>query len=79
MNITREAIILTIGIISLIGGGFAWWFARILSERKEDITQTITLKYLSEDIKQIKDELKDVKSKCEHIPIIEEKLKHLKL
>lgn len=78
MNITRDAAILIIGIISLVGGFLAWWFAKVLSERKEDITQTVTLKYLSDDIKKMQDDIKSIKEKCERIAVIEEKIKHLK-
>lgn len=78
MNITRDAAILIIGIISLVGGFLAWWFAKVLSERKEDITQTVTLKYLSDDMKKMQDDIKSIKEKCERIAVIEEKIKHLK-
>lgn len=78
MNITRDAAILIIGIISLVGGFLAWWFAKVLSERKEDITQTVTLKYLSDDMRKMQDDIKSIKEKCERIAVIEEKIKHLK-
>jgi glutamate 5-kinase len=78
MNITRDAALLIIGIISLVGGFLAWWFAKVLSERKEDITQTVTLKYLSDDISKMQDDIKSIKEKCERIAVIEEKIKHLK-
>lgn len=78
MNITREAAALIFGIISLVGGFLAWWFAKVLSERKEDITQTVTLKYLSDDIRKMQDDIKSIKEKCERIAVIEEKIKHLK-
>lgn len=78
MNITRDAAILIIGIISLVGGFLSWWFAKVLSERKEDITQTVTLKYLSDDMRKMQDDIKSIKEKCERIAVIEEKIKHLK-
>lgn len=77
MNINREAALLAIGIISLVGGFLAWWFAKVLSERKEDITQTVTLKYLSDDLRKMQEDIKEIKSEVKKIAIIEEQLKHV--
>lgn len=78
MDINTEAVMFVAGILSMIGGFLAWWFSKVLAERKEDLTQNITMKYLSEDLKEVQDNLKEVMKRCDRIPIIEEQLKHLK-
>lgn len=77
MNINSATISVLIGIITLIGGFLAWWLAKVLSERKEDITQTLTLKYLRDDFLKMQEDIKEIKNETKKIPIIEEKLKHL--
>lgn len=78
MNINTEAVMFVAGILSMVGGFLAWWFGKVLAERKEDLTQNITMKYLAEDIRKMQEDIKEMKAKCERIPIIEEQLKHFK-
>lgn len=66
MNISYEAAALIIGVLSLVGGTAAWYFASRLGERKENIEQTMDIRYMKEDIK-------DLKSKCEKLLALEER------
>lgn len=77
MTIDTATASVLIGVIALIGGFLAWWFAKVLSERKEDITQSLQLKYMADDFKKMQEDIKDIKLKVERIGIIEEKLKHV--
>lgn len=77
MTIDTATASILIGVIALVGGFLAWWFAKVLSERKEDITQSLQLKYMADDFRKMQEDIKDIKLKVERIGIIEEKLKHV--
>jgi len=78
MNINTEAVMFVIGVLTFLGGGIMWWVSKLLAERKEDLTQNITIKYMAEDMHEMKEEIKSMKLKCDRLPIIEEQLKHFK-
>jgi len=77
MTIDTATASVLIGVIALIGGFLAWWFGKVLSERKEDITQSLQLKYMADDFKKMQEDIREIKVKVERIGIIEEKLKHV--
>lgn len=77
MTIDPATASVLIGVIALIGGFLAWWFGKVLSERKEDITQSLQLKYMADDFKKMQEDIREIKVKVERIGIIEEKLKHV--
>lgn len=77
MTIDPATASVLIGVIALIGGFLAWGFGKVLSERKEDITQSLQLKYMADDFKKMQEDIREIKVKVERIGIIEEKLKHV--
>lgn len=68
MKVTLETIIAIVGAIGVIGGIISWWLSRILEDRKDSIQQAMELKFLREELAEIKrEDIAEMKKDIEEI------------
>jgi hypothetical protein len=66
MQDTAETILKIIGAAGIAGGILAWWIGKMLADKKDDIVNQLNITHLTERVKDLEDELKELKKDFEH-------------
>lgn len=69
-----EILLIIVSVIVAIGGVISWWLGKFLSEKRDTVTLQIEIKYLKEDVQ----ELKDLRGYVEELKLKVAKLESIK-
>ncbi len=61
MKLTLESLIAIIGAIGVVGGIIAWWLNRILDDRKDSIEQAMEIRFLKQELAEVKKEIEHLR------------------
>lgn len=66
MTDTLKIIFSLITALGVFAGILAWWIGKMLSDKKDSITNTLEIEFLKKEFTRLEAELRDYKKSFEH-------------